>query len=59
LSDPLQPVLLTHDGTRCLLGDAQWKEREQHLAMVLADLAARRRRAASIDLSYDDTAVVR
>jgi hypothetical protein len=59
LSDPLQPVLLTHDGTRCLLGDGPWKEREAHLAMVLADLAARRRRAASIDLSYDDTAVVR
>jgi hypothetical protein len=59
LSDPLQPVLLTHDGTRCLLGDGAWKEREQHLAMVLADLAARRRRAASIDLSYEDTAVVR
>jgi hypothetical protein len=58
LSDPLQPVLLTHDGTRCLLGDGQWREREQHLAMVLADLAARRRRAASIDLSYEDTAVV-
>jgi hypothetical protein len=59
LSDPLQPVLLTHEGTRCLLGDGQWKEREQHLAMVLADLAARRRRAANIDLSYEDTAVVR
>jgi hypothetical protein len=59
LSDPLQPVLLTHDGTRCLLGEGPWTEREQHLAMVLADLAARRRRAASIDLSYDDTAVVR
>jgi hypothetical protein len=59
LSDPLQPVLLTHDGTRCLLGDGAWKEREQRLAMVLADLAARRRRAASIDLSYEDTAVVR
>ena len=59
LEDPTQPVLLTYDGTRCLLGSHQWPQRQRRLAMVLADLAARKRRAASVDLRFEDTAVVR
>jgi len=59
LEDPAQPVLLTHDGTRCLLGPDHWEQRQQRLALVLADLAARKRRAGTIDLRYEDTAVVR
>ncbi|HTB23238.1 MAG TPA: cell division protein FtsQ/DivIB [bacterium] len=59
LSDPAQPVLLTLDGVRCLMGDADWVQRQEHLALVLADLAARRRRAGQIDLRFEGTAVVR
>jgi len=59
LSDPADPVLLTHEGVRCLLGGEAWPQREKRLALVLADLAARKRRAGLIDLRYDDTAVVR
>jgi hypothetical protein len=59
LEDPSQPVLLTHDGVRCLMGDGDWEDRQRRLALVLADLAARRRRVGEIDLRYDSTAVVR
>jgi Cell division protein FtsQ len=59
VQDPTQPVLLTLDGVRCLMGDQDWGERQEHLALVLADLAARRRRARQIDLRFEGTAVVR
>jgi hypothetical protein len=59
VSDPSQPVLLTLDGVRCLMGDSDWPQRQEHLALVLADLAARRRRAGQIDLRFEGTAVVR
>jgi len=59
LDDPAQPVLVTLDGVRCLLGGGDWAERQKRLALVLADLAARRRRVAQVDLRYDGTAVVR
>lgn len=59
LEDPAQPVLLTLDGARCLMGSGDWGEHQRQLALVLADLAARRRRASQIDLRFDGTAVVR
>lgn len=59
LEDPAQPALLTHDGTRCLLDAADWERRQRRLGLVLADLAAKKRRASLIDLRYEDTAVVR
>lgn len=59
LEDPAQPVLLTLDGARCLMGAGDWGEHQRQLALVLADLAARRRRASQIDLRFDGTAVVR
>lgn len=59
LSDPSQPALITHEGVRCLLGDSDWAERQKRLALVLADLAARRRRVGVIDLRFEGTAVVR
>ncbi|MGH7441200.1 MAG: hypothetical protein ACREKE_00850, partial [bacterium] len=43
LSDPNDPVLLTLGGTRCLMGDGDWALDQRRLALVLADLAARRR----------------
>jgi hypothetical protein len=54
-----EPVILTHDGARCLLSREGWEQQQERLALVLADLAARRRRAGLIDLRYDDSAVVR
>ena len=59
LDDPTQPGLLTHDGTRCLLDASDWERRQRRLGLVLADLAAKKRRALLIDLRYEDTAVVR
>lgn len=59
LDDPAQPVLVTHDGTRCLLAAEGWALQQERLALVLADLAARGRQAAQIDLRYEDSAVVR
>lgn len=59
VQDPTQPVLLTLDGVRCLMGDTDWSGRQKHLALVLADLAVRRRRAAQVDLRFEGTAVVR
>ena len=59
LDDPTQPALLTHDGTRCLLDASDWERRQRRLGLVLADLAAKKRRASLIDLRYEDTAVVR
>ena len=59
LDDPSVPALLTHDGTRCLLDATDWERCQRHLGLVLADLAAKKRRAALIDLRYEDTAVVR
>jgi hypothetical protein len=59
LDDPSVPALLTHDGTRCLLDAGDWERCQRHLGLVLADLAAKKRRAALIDLRYEDTAVVR
>ena len=59
LQDPANPVLLTHEGVRCLLGGEAWEQRQKRLALVLADLAARKRRIGTIDLRYEDTAVVR
>lgn len=59
LSDKGEPVILTHDGARCLLSLEGWEKQQARLALVLADLAARRRRASLIDLRYDDSAVVR
>jgi hypothetical protein len=59
LDDPAQPALLTHDGTRCLLDASDWQRRQRRLGLVLADLAAKKRRASLIDLRYEDTAVVR
>ena len=59
LENPAQPALLTHDGARCLLDAKDWNLAQKRLGMVLADLAARRRRASLIDLRYDGTAVVR
>ena len=59
LDDPAQPALLTHDGTRCLLDPSDWERRQRRLGLVLADLAAKKRRASVIDLRYEDTAVVR
>jgi hypothetical protein len=59
VQDPAQPVLLTLDGVRCLMGDTDWSGRQKHLALVLADLAVRRRRAAQVDLRFEGTAVVR
>jgi cell division septal protein FtsQ len=59
LDDPAQPALLTHDGTRCLLDLGDWERRQRRLGLVLADLAAKKRRASLIDLRYEDTAVVR
>lgn len=59
LDDPAQPALLTHDGTRCLLDATDWERRQRRLGLVLADLAAKKRRASLIDLRYEDTAVVR
>jgi hypothetical protein len=59
LEDPSQPALLTHDGTRCLLDPSDWERRQRRLGLVLADLAAKKRRAALIDLRFEDTAVVR
>lgn len=59
LSDVAEPVILTHDGTRCLLSRQGWAQQQERLAMVLADLAAKKRRAAQIDLRYEDSAVVR
>lgn len=54
-----EPVLITHDGVRCLLGGEAWPQRQKRLGLVLADLAARKRRVGLIDLRYEDTAVVR
>jgi len=59
LDDPAHPALMTHDGTRCLLDSADWSRRQRRLGLVLADLAAKKRRASLIDLRYEDTAVVR
>jgi hypothetical protein len=59
VQDPTQPILLTLDGVRCLMGDTDWSGRQKHLALVLADLAVRRRRAAQVDLRFEGTAVVR
>lgn len=59
LVDPAQPVLVTHDAARCLMGQGDWAQRQKRLAMVLADLAARRRRPRLVDLRFEDTAVVR
>jgi len=59
VQDPAQPVLLTLDGVRCLMGDTDWNGRQKHLALVLADLAVRRRRAVQVDLRFEGTAVVR
>jgi hypothetical protein len=59
LDDPAEPELLTHDGTRCLLSADGWQRRQQRLGLVLSDLAAKKRRAALIDLRYEDSAVVR
>jgi hypothetical protein len=59
LDDPAEPVILTHDGARSLLSRQGWERQQERLALVLADLAARKRRAELIDLRYDDSAVVR
>jgi hypothetical protein len=59
LSEAGEPVILTHDGARCLLSREHWEAQQERLALVLADLAARRRRASLIDLRYEDSAVVR
>jgi len=59
LDDPAQPVLITLAAVRCLMGDGDWVGRQRHLALVLADLAARRRGASQVDLRFDGTAVVR
>ncbi len=59
LSDPDSPVLVTLDGTRCLLGAGDWRRAQGRLALVLADLAARGRRASQVDLRFEGTAVVR
>jgi hypothetical protein len=59
LSDPNLAVLTTYEGTRCLLPVGDFARAQRRLALVLADLAARRRRAAQIDLRYEDSAVVK
>jgi hypothetical protein len=59
LDRPDEPVLITHDGAECRLRADQWELGQERLAMVLADLAARRSRAAMIDLRFEDSAVVR
>lgn len=59
VEDPTQPVLVTHEGIRCLMGSGDWAETQRRLAQVLADLAARRRRAVQIDLRFEQSAVVR
>lgn len=59
LGDAQQPVILTYGGARCLLSREGWQQQEERLAMVLADLAAKHRRALEIDLRYEDSAVVK
>jgi hypothetical protein len=59
LGEAGEPVILTHDGTRCLLSREGWETQQERLALVLADLAARRRRVKLIDMRYEDSAVVR
>lgn len=59
LADPAQPVLITFNGTRCLMGGGDWTQCQRRLALVLADLAARHRGASQVDLRFEGTAVVR
>jgi hypothetical protein len=51
--------LRTHSGMSAELGEGAFQEKLAKLSLVLADLQARKRRAASVDLRFDNTAVVR
>lgn len=51
--------LRTQSGAEIRLGTDDFKAKEARLSAVLADLAARHKRAASVDLRFKDSAVVR
>jgi hypothetical protein len=51
--------LRTQGGATVLLGTDNFREKEARLSAVLADLAARHKRAAGVDLRFKDSAVVR
>ena len=51
--------LVAHGGAVIDLGESDFKRKQAKLAAVLADLGARKKRAGSVDLRYDNTAVVR
>jgi hypothetical protein len=59
LADPADPVLRTVDGATVRLGDGVSFSRQAWLAAVLADLAAKGKRASQIDLRFRGQAVVR
>ena len=59
VSDPGDPVLRTVDGATVRLGDGESFARQAWLAAVLADLAAKGKRASQIDLRVRGQAVVR
>ncbi len=51
--------LRTHSGILAELGLGGYKAKQARLAAVLSDLAARRKRAALVDMRYEGTAVVK
>lgn len=54
-----QVRLKTHNGTWAVLGDAEFSKRQARLSAVLSDLAARKKRASSVDMRFEGSAVVR
>ena len=48
-----------HGGLSADLGEDAFKKKQQRLVAVLADMNARKKRAASVDLRFENTAVVR
>ena len=59
LHDSANVGLLTHDGSRAELGREDLAAKQRRLALVLADLAAKKRRAERVDLRFEGSAVVR
>jgi hypothetical protein len=51
--------LRLHNGTLAALGESDFKRKQDRLVAVLADLLAKGKRPGSVDLRYDNTAVVR
>ena len=59
LNDTRNPVLVTVSGVTVPMGEGEYQTKQARLALVLNDLAAKKRRAVQVDMRYSNSAVVK